>query len=769
MKNKSDTKIGERIQKASYFIILALTILVPLVVIPFTSEFYEFNKSVIVILLGLVLFIIWGVKLAFTGELSFIKSDYDMWVGFIALSSFLSLIFARHFLTGIIGYTGRLSEGFVVLLCLLFISFVVRKIVDKKQILSALSLGFLISGAIVGFSRILYFYGFYFLRFLPGFDFAQTRNFSLLGSVRVEALFFTALVPFALAYFLTKSREVKKALPVLPLVVLIFGGFVFSTGNFWSFPALFYWIMAIAGISFVILRSREILKQAFVYLVIIFAFTVIFFLGRNIESLANSSTEDPYVEQPYLQQNIAWSVASGSISQSPLRGMFGNGPDSFAYSFTRYRPESYNETEDWNVRFSRSSNQLFEIMGNYGVVGLVVWIGFFIVVGIFMYKLLKENHAFPYNAYLAGLVSMLVILMLGSLFTYFTVSVWLLFWIGLSLLTAVRIISIPRLAEKINLSLLISREKIAVERHNVLPFIILIPLAITALFGLYGLFSMYLGDVHYRNAQISLNQIEEDSENILDELTYSYNELDKAIDTFPYRSDYYRNKALVSSQILEYLSLVPSEEIEDYKYEQERKVMLDSAINNSSKAIELNEVDVKNWEMRFSVYSKLLTVTNGNFGETALRAIQEAIEKDPVKPQLYHQYGVLLSIAGFDQKALDELKRAVELQPMLLDARFDLAMQFEKMGRFDEARLQLQNILEIMQDVGLEDTDAYKRIQDKIDTVGEGLSFSDDKVEDIDAGDLEEEDFETGGGGIIEGGEVDIEDFEPADLETSEE
>jgi hypothetical protein len=60
--------------------------------------------------------------------------------------------------------------------------------------------------------------------------------------------------------------------------------------------------------------------------------------------------------------------------KDPKRALVGFGPESFNVAYNRLRPPTLNLTKFWNIRFTNSSNELFEIVTTTGVIGLLAWI-----------------------------------------------------------------------------------------------------------------------------------------------------------------------------------------------------------------------------------------------------------------------------------------------------------------------------------------------------------------------------------------------------------
>ncbi len=142
-------------RKISQFGIVALTGLLPLMFLPFTAEFFEFNKSVLFLGIMLVVLVSWLINLAFTGTVSFWKTSFDTWIlGFFA-AALIALFFSQDKVASLIGFSGRMSEGILVFLFLVSMSFIVRQVVTKSRMIEMLVWSLLVSGALLGFSLLL--------------------------------------------------------------------------------------------------------------------------------------------------------------------------------------------------------------------------------------------------------------------------------------------------------------------------------------------------------------------------------------------------------------------------------------------------------------------------------------------------------------------------------------------------------------------------------------------------------------------------------------
>ncbi|MBN2100724.1 hypothetical protein JW710_02425 [Candidatus Dojkabacteria bacterium] len=729
-------ELRSRILKVTDYItqygVFVMTLLLPVMFLPFTSEFYEFNKSMLFISFMLIILVAWLVNISFKGQLSFWKTSFD--VGLIAIfaSVLLSFVFSEDKITSLIGFSGRMSEGVVVLFFMLMLTIVLRHVVKTKRVVELFMWGLTISGALVGLISTLQYFGIYIFSAFERYEFSEIRSFSSVGSDQVLPFFFLILIPVGFGLLISKTKNLTSS--IFALITLMFNlcGFIISTGNFWSWPGALLWSLLIASVVLVLMSAGSFAKSSVRFLLPILVFVVLVFIVRNVDTVSNALVlgDDDYINQPRLQYDVSWSIATETLSKSAGNGLLGSGPDTFAYDFTRYRPESYNETDNWSMRFSRSSSQILEILGNTGVLGLAAWGALFTMIVVWLVRIYKENHVFPFNTMLVSLSSSILLVIISSLFVFFTINIWYLLWMMLGFTVALRALSNPRLAEKVKLSLSLSKEKIAVEENDILPYVMLVPAVVLLLGGGIWVYRMYRGEVYYQNALYEASKIKSDEDDRIEKMADVFNGIGKAIDTVGYRDSYRRDYAVMAINILKEYANMESES-EETSYQDEMKTMLSVALESGKKATDLSPINVRNWESRIYIYQELIKITNGGYGDAALASINRAIEYDPYKPQLHHQKGVILSLAGYGEESLDELKRALTLQPLLLDARYDLAVQYQKMGNVSGAREQLQIILNILDSNGLGESDAYTQVLNALNSLGEGQEVTPEGSEDI--------------------------------------
>jgi len=80
------------LEKLINWTLIILVGLIPLFFLPFTSEFYDFNKNILLLVFSLLLLVFWALKMIFEKKVSFRRAPLDLPVLAIAGAFILSTI-----------------------------------------------------------------------------------------------------------------------------------------------------------------------------------------------------------------------------------------------------------------------------------------------------------------------------------------------------------------------------------------------------------------------------------------------------------------------------------------------------------------------------------------------------------------------------------------------------------------------------------------------------------------------------------------------------
>jgi len=86
------------------------------------------------------------------------------------------------------------------------------------------------------------------------------------------------------------------------------------------------------------------------------------------------------------------------------------------------------------------------------------------------------------------------------------------------------------------------------------------------------------------------------------------------------------------------------------------------------------------------------TYKRNELWKSGLKLWEDAITKSPNKPRVYHAVGYFKAIAGMDSEAIPYFNKALKLLDFPA-THLNLALSYRKLGRFDEARMELEKVV----------------------------------------------------------------------------
>lgn len=104
----------------------------------------------------------------------------------------------------------------------------------------------------------------------------------------------------------------------------------------------------------------------------------------------------------YAELSLPWQmtidVVGGAVKNYPW---FGVGPNHFAQAFMTYKPLGFNLSNAWNVEFGSGFGFIPTLFADQGGVGMILWILFFVFLGIGSARLLKKPLEDPEKKFIA--------------------------------------------------------------------------------------------------------------------------------------------------------------------------------------------------------------------------------------------------------------------------------------------------------------------------------------------------------------------------------
>lgn len=397
--------------------------------------------------------------------------------------------------------------------------------------------------------------------------------------------------------------------------------------------------------------------------------------------------------------------------------LLGSGPTTFGLDWSRYKDASINQTVFWNIRFSQGSSWFSTMSATTGLIGLLVFLGFFVITVFFLLKsiLISEENSVGIGLFL-GFMSLTLASFVYSANTSFIV----LLFISIGFLT-VRFKNLAVFPEGIPAE--ISREVHISEReaerksrlwtagerivHFEGPWELFLSslLVIFALFISIAGFYFEMGRARSALAQQSGVQL------------LQRGDIDGAVRSFEnavsFEDQNFQNYVILLQARMEKIKQIVQRASQGQNVQQEFQSEVSVAIQNADRAVILHPREPIVWRTRGAFYELLLPFIQGS-ERLAFENYRKAAEFDPLNPTLYVDAG-RTALASADRIQLliqqgsgkrDELtkaraatleeaerqfKKAAEMKPDYAQAHFLLAQTLLRGGNLQAAIQSVEN------------------------------------------------------------------------------
>ncbi|MDP1743734.1 MAG: tetratricopeptide repeat protein [Candidatus Amesbacteria bacterium] len=304
-------KYSELVQKIGIGLSLVFVFLFPLWFLPITSDFYEFNKQILLIGTSLVLLLVLSLHWVMEKQVKILRTPLGLPVLALAVSVLLSTVLrSPNKIEALIdpAQTGTILAGLVLF-------FAVSNLFKTKQEISLLVTTFFASSLAISTLGLLWGSGII-LKILPeSMNFTKSVIWSPTGASLNSIVYLVVSLVMA-AVILIRNKWTGTA-SVLPAAVVSVN------------------LVTIVLTGYLIFAPQSAYKPTF------------------------------------LPQSTGWAIALEVLKSSPI---LGSGPASFLSDFTQFRPIIFNLTPNWAVRFTSSSNQYLQMLTVTGFLGFVAYL-----------------------------------------------------------------------------------------------------------------------------------------------------------------------------------------------------------------------------------------------------------------------------------------------------------------------------------------------------------------------------------------------------------
>lgn len=655
-------------RKAIVILFNLIVIFVPLIFYIRTSEVFEFNKMVAVYALTTVIVTLWIIRMILNGKILFRRTMVDIPLLIFLGAQIVSTLFSIDVKTSILGYYSRFNGGLASTLayCLLYWAYVSN--IDREETKKIIR-NLLLAAGIVSIYGILEHFGASISCIIVTGQFnntcwvqdVTTRVFATLGQPNWMAAYLVALVPlsFTLAFQSEKSH-LKIFYSVLGLTFVLAILFTKSRSGLLGLAVSYAFFLAMTVFIF---RKNlfKSLKTNFVKLLSPLLISALLTLGAVTvfgspwtPSAIDLITQKPDNTAATETQSLEGGTESGDIRKIVWKGavniwkaypLIGSGPETFAFSYYRFRPIEHNLVSEWDFLYNKAHNEYLNFAANSGILGLLSYLALIASFLLLIFKSATKDKDEPRDAILKiSMASGLSSILITNFFGFSVVVTELLFFL------------IPAIV----VSLAVSKQEDNYKPVKTSRKLIIVGVTTAGLYLLFIIFNYWQADTLYASAKAEIEL--GNASNAIVELTH-------AVKKTPWEPLYHDKLAQVYSA-----AAVANSQSEKPDVELGRQLEL-YAVYETEHAVELSPQNFVILQDRINVYSDLAKVDK-NYYTKVITLLGSLITHAPNYAKTYYKLALTHIALGQQEKAKDYLKKAIELKTNYIEAK-DLLTKLE--------------------------------------------------------------------------------------------
>ena len=655
-RSRGTAKVCQKISKiALYFLVFLL----PIFFLPWTTSVLDFNKQALLIFLVSISLFCWLLKSLQEGKISLNFSTLNLAVLVFLLVLVISTLFSASRYGSFWGWPLNVAPSFMTTLGFILFYFLIVNNFKKDEISGPL-LTFIISSFLAVIFGGLQIFG----KFLLPLDFSKSTSFNTIGNVNSLGVLVAGLLLLISCLIFTSRGLMKFLLSLIGLV----GFCLLFLINFWV-----AWIILLIGAALILIfgiTRREIFRANWLVLPMVLLVVSLFFGALRISIPGLPAI--PAEVSP--SQRATFNIATQTLRDNlPISLLFGSGPSTFVFDYSKFKPQVINQTAFWEARFGAGASEVLDKLATAGILGLISFLGIlgvFIFLG-FKWLIKKTKSAFSWVFGLGIFASWLGITV--GLFLYpFNLSLGFLFWF----LTACFIVSTESRVKSWNL------EPSSMATVGVsFVFVLLLILGIGLLF-LGG--QRYIAEVRYFQGIQALQK--GDNQKATNYLLSAVNHTGGSQD------NYLRDLSQV------YLFRI-NEEIAKTNIsieEMSKRVsdLISSAVNSATKATDLSPKNVANWTVRGFIYRNIMNFITGA-DQWAIKSYEEAAKLEPNNPFIYTGLGQVYLAKDDIDKAREQFQKSLNLKSDYAPAHFQLGVLYYNDNQLDKAQSELERAVSL--------------------------------------------------------------------------
>lgn len=667
----------------------------PLILWPYTSEVFEFNKMLFVYLITTLIGFFWVLSWISEGKITIKRTILDIPILLFVATQVISTISSIDPHTSFWGYYSRFHGGLTSTLSytLLFYALVTHlspyvkeshpnTITNPKFLRIIYSI--LASSALVSIYAILEHFGIDKKFWVQD---VQNRVFSTLGQPNWLSAYLIAILPLPI-YLGIYSKKIRPSLLWYFLSFLIFISILYTKSR--SGIGTTFIILALIALNTLKFKIKNLKFNRFLFVPCVL-FLAIFLIGtpwtpnpKDISTALDKGGPVWVWGEKYLKKvgltsvykpiqvnnltgkekqqfeaeskgvrfggsdsfDIRRLVWAGAIQLGKRHPFFGTGLETFGYTYYNVRPAEHNLNSEWDFLYNKAHNEYLNFLANAGFIGLGTYLILIVsIIYTFKSKVLNLTSSIYRYPLFLGFLSILI----TNYFGFSVVCVALFFFLFPALFIGISN------HKDVYLSINLGINK----------WLLLFLLILLTGYSLITPINQFRADIVYNKGKVYLQY--QQIKPAIDYLNKA-NDLNPNEPIFPALLAEAQASAVVA--IKDQLDSLPA--TQSAKIKDQAQAMMDSytqnAISNAKKAINLNKYNTLSYKSKAKVELYLGSI-KPEYNNKALDTLLELSALMPTDAKIYYNIGLLYDQLGHTANAQLAYRHAVELKPDYQDPK----------------------------------------------------------------------------------------------------
>lgn len=677
----------------------ALVAITPLLFLPFTVDALELSKQTFLIFFVLLAAVAWAGRAIALRQFVLWRSWLHLVVLMFVIGYGITSFFSLDKYLSFAGNFGQMQWAFSSIVAFILLYFIVVNHVRGTTKIYNYALAFLASSIIAAAFGLLQMLGVF--PFGALWDFTQAKTFNTVGTINSFGVYMTLPLVLSASLTVLKCKDqlcvlgksgIKhswaKALVWISLFVSLLVAIIVDFWVIWA--AILFGTGLLVLLS--VLRTRQIDHPVKIVvptvLVILSVFLLLFRTPLNLSLPAEVSPS----------ARASWEIARQTLQSYPL---FGTGPGTWIFDYSKYRPAGVNQTQFWTARFERGLSTFLSLPAMIGLVGIGLWL-ILLISGVVKSAshLVSEKNDDAWQAYLTVFTVWATTAFVGFLYNY-NFTHHFAFWFFLALLVSL----VARGTVHWD-----TRASVGKSAALSLVFIFVV---VGAISGMWVSVQRLASDFRYWQSVTFYREGKP--------VQSSIDALQSAVALNKWSDVYLRNL----SQAYLIRSSQELQAAPDAERAKKVNASVSLAVETARRATELSPANVDNWGNFAAVLQAISPFTRGA-DEQAIKMYREAEQREPNNPVFANEIGKLhvlrsdahrqllqsndqkmrkeaeANIKTELEKAAEALNQSLQIKGDYAPAHYNLGLVYERQGRIKDAIVKLEQVLQVEnQNVGI--------------------------------------------------------------------